>query len=130
MDDEPSVPAVEAVLEGNKLTVTTKAIGHHTIGLAVESNGKTASLAVNVEVKDKGSMIQEAEGAVKRIFARGRDITVKGYAGCSFELVNPLGAVAEAFSVDSDSYVYHVSSVPGVYILIDNTGSAKKIIIK
>ncbi len=130
LDDEPQAAPVEVSLSGNKLTITPKALGNHTVALAIESNGKTVGHFVNVEVKDAGSAIEPVSAEGKAIRTRGREIEIRGYAGCAFELVNPLGAVVESFAAESGSFTHRVSAAAGVYILVGGDGFAKKLIIK
>lgn len=129
-DNASPVQAVDVTLEGNLLTLTPQAVGKHTIGFAVESNGKTVQHAVNVEVKDKSTGLESIDTAGGSIMAHGKDIYVDGYAGCDFKVVNVSGMTVDTFTAGTDHYVHATSLANGVYIVIGDSGVTKKIIIK
>ena len=128
--DEYGYLPVEAALEGNQLTLTPKAIGSHTIGFAVESNGKVVNHAVNVTVRDIISGVESVVSAEQRISCDGSTLTVSGFNGTSFDIVNPGGIAVDSFTANSDSYIHTLAVNRGIYIVIGSNGVAKKIIVK
>ncbi|MDE7472172.1 MAG: DUF5074 domain-containing protein [Muribaculaceae bacterium] len=121
---------VDVTLEGNRLTLTPQAVGQHTFGIAVESNGKTRTYGVNVEVKDTTTGIDNTEIPSGTIYSRGHDIIVNGFDGISFNLIDALGHVVDTFTVSGDRYTRTADVTAGVYIAVGDNGTAKKLIIK
>ena len=105
-DDEDGSLPVEVALEGNRLTLTPKAIGSRTIGFAVESNGKVVNHAVNVSVRDMITGVDSVVSAEQRISCDGRTLTVSGFNGTSFDIVNPGGIAVDSFTANSDNYIH------------------------
>ena len=129
-DDEDGSLPVEVALEGNRLTLTPKAIGSRTIGFAVESNGKVVNHAVNVSVRDMITGVDSVVSAEQRISCDGRTLTVSGFNGTSFDIVNPEGIAVDSFTANSDNYIHTLAVNHGIYIVISGNGVAKKIIVK
>ncbi|MDE6320860.1 MAG: T9SS type A sorting domain-containing protein, partial [Muribaculaceae bacterium] len=65
-----------------------------------------------------------------RISSDGRIVTVAGYNGSTFDLVNTQGITVDTFTVDSEKFTYTLTVAPGIYILIADNGVSKKIIVK
>ncbi|MCI9284638.1 MAG: DUF5074 domain-containing protein [Muribaculaceae bacterium] len=129
-DNATTVSAIDAKLEGNILTLTPQAVGKHTVGFAVESNGKTVKHAVNVEVRDKSTGLESIDTADGRIMAHGNEITVDGYEGYNFTVVNVSGMTVDWFTAETSHHVHTTSLANGVYIVIGDNGVTKKIILK
>lgn len=126
---EAAEAPVEVALEGNKLTITPKALGSHTIGIALESNGRVSTHAINVTVSDQTGI--DAVGASEAsIASRGNAIIVRGCAGSSFSVCDVTGTVADTFTAESDVFVRETSLAAGVYIVVADNGLTKKIIIR
>ena len=130
MANEAGQQPVEVALEGNKLTLTPKAVGNHTVGLAIESNGKVINHAVGIEVNEVTTGVDSVEDSVRRISTDGRTITVIGYNGMSFDIVNVQGMAVDSFTTNSDRFIHTVTLAPGIYILVSEDCVSKKIIIK
>lgn len=105
-------------------------MGKHTVGFAVESNGKTVKHAVNVEVRDKSTGLESIDTADGRIMAHGNEITVDGYEGYNFTVVNVSGMTVDWFTAETSHHVHTTSLANGVYIVIGDNGVTKKIILK
>ena len=129
MDENAGPMPVDVTLEGNKLTLTPKAVGTHTIGLAIESNGKVVNHSVSVKV-GINTGVDAVDGMAARISCDGRSIVVTGYNGSTFDLVNVQGIVVDRFTADGDRFIHAVTATPGIYVLIADNGVSKKIIIK
>ena len=129
MANEAGQQPVEVALEGNKLTLTPKAVGNHTVRLAIESNGKVINHTVGIEVNEVTG-VNSVEDLVRRISSDGRTITVIGYNGMSFDIVDVQGMVVDSFTADSDQFIHTVTLAPGIYILVSEDCVSKKIIIK
>ncbi|MDE6484184.1 MAG: DUF5074 domain-containing protein [Duncaniella sp.] len=127
---EANLP-VEVALEGNKLTLSPKNVGSHTVGIAVESNGKVVNHAVKVNVYDPTTGVASvAADRNHNISSDGHSVTVSGYEGVRFDVVNATGVTVDSFVADSDRYTHTLSVVQGVYILVADYGVSKKIIVK
>ena len=101
-----------------------------TIGLAIESNGKVINHSVAVEVNDMSTGVESGEDSMHRISTDGHTITIIGYNGMSFDIVNVNGIAVDSFTADSDRFTHTVSLIPGIYILISEDCVSKKIIVK
>ncbi len=121
---------VEATLEGNKLTLTPKAVGTHTLGLAIESNGKLVNHAVTVKVNDIITGTDVPDLSCARISSDGRNLTVSGFEGTSFDLVNTVGVAVDSFTATSAEYLHPLDLTPGIYVVIADNGVSKKIVVK
>lgn len=130
IDAAPVDAAATATLEGNKLTITPQSTGEQTIGVAVESNGKIAHNSIKVFVTDKTSGVEDLLSRGRSIHADGCTITVSGYAGVEFILVNAAGQTVDCFTPNTDAFTHETSVAKGVYILFGSNGLTKKIIIK
>ncbi len=129
-DAEEDIIPIEVTLEGNLLTITPKAIGSHNLLLAVESNGKTVTHSVKVEVNEKiSTSVEGLLNDAQQIRTEGSDIIIRGYAGSKFDLINTSGIVVETINVAGENFRHNVSSGSGVYVIV-NGDTAKKIIIK
>lgn len=117
-------------LKGNKLTITPQARGAQVIGFAVESNGKVARHAVNVTVSENSNAIDVAFADAGSVRADGQRIIIRGHVGETFDLVNTAGIVLDRFTADSEMFVRHTTVPAGVYVITNNNGVTKKIIIK
>ncbi len=130
MDANENQKPVEVKLEGNKLTITPQALGSHTIGLAVESNGKIVNHAINVTVSNLTTDINTINSENPSIKTVGNNIIIKGHKDEVFSIIDFGGMVVDKFLVNSDNYARQSSVANGVYVLISNKGISKKIIIK
>ena len=128
-DDVPEVP-VEAALEGNRLILTPKAVGDHTIGIALESNGRVSTHAVAVRVKESQTSAITPEGAGGAIYSAGNTIVVRGYEGVHFVIVNSVGMAVDTFTATTENYVRSTSLPAGVYVITDGAEISKKLIVK
>lgn len=126
---EDAAKIAEVALEGDKLTITPLTTGSLTAGLCIESNGKTVTRALSIEVKDRMTGIDDITAA-KSIYTESRNLIVKGYKGTTFSIVNETGVVVDSFTAASDSLVRPLSLTGGVYIVVADNGEAKKIILK
>ncbi len=130
LDGRSSELPVEVTLSGQSLTIAPKAVGKHTIGIAVESNGRIVTHKIDVVVSDKTTAINDISSQLADIHTCGRSIVVTGYANTGFCLINSLGSVVETFRTDSDRYIHTSAVVPGIYILSGDNGITKKLILK
>lgn len=121
---------VGLALDGNRLTVTPQSLGNHRFGIAVESNGKVTTYAVNVTVNEGTSGISDTGVASGYIRTENGNIIVAGYEGVAFRLVNTSGAVCDSFTALTGKYIHHAAVAPGVYVITGDNGLSKKIIIK
>ncbi|MDE5785611.1 MAG: hypothetical protein K2H98_03675, partial [Duncaniella sp.] len=71
-----------------------------------------------------------AADSCRYISSDGHCVTVSGYEGVRFDVVNALGVTVDSFVADTDRCTHSLSVVPGVYILVADNGVSKKIIIK
>ena len=129
MANDAGQQPVEVALEGNKLTLTPKAVGNHTVRLAIESNGKVINHTVGIEVNEVTG-VNSVEDLARRISSDGRTITVIGYNGMSFDIVDVQGKAVDSFTADGDQFIHTVTLAPGIYILVSEECVSKKIIIK
>ncbi len=120
---------VEVSLEGNKLTINPVALGNHTIGLEIESNGRKVQHAVNVSVRELTAL--DTPGTMQPDASLdGRVLTVSGCAGAAFELVNAAGVVVDAFYVDAEVFTHSIDLAAGIYILVGDNSFTRKLIIR
>ncbi len=129
-DGESQAAAVEVALDGNRLTLTPRAIGSHKFGFAVESNGRVVSRAVNVSVSDSSTGIEATAGARCSIAVSGRTLTISGCGASGCRIVDITGSVVDEFSVGSDCFTRRLALAPGVYVVVCDNGMSKKIILK
>ena len=126
---EDATKIAEVALEGDKLTITPLTTGSLVACLCIESNGKTVTRALSIEVKDRMTGIDDITAA-KSIYTESRNLIVKGYKGTGFSIVNETGVVVDSFTATSDGLVRPLSLTGGVYIVVADNGEAKKIILK
>lgn len=130
IDAGEATAPVSVALEGNKLTIAPQSLGTHTIGIAVESNGKVVHHAVNVTVTSGSTSVDNIFAGNGSVRTDGRRILVNGFAGTTFTIVNVSGQVVDSFTADSDRYIHNSNLSSGVYVVINGNDVAKKIIIK
>lgn len=119
----------EVSLQGDKLTVTPRAVGSHELGLRIESNGKVISRALSIEVTGESTGISDIASG-RRVYTERHNLVVEGCQGVKFNVVNKVGITVDSFAAGSDRYVRPLSVASDVYIVVAEGGETWKIIVK
>ncbi len=122
-------PAAVASLDGDVLTITPVKTGTATIGVNVESNGKTARHAIAVTVSDNTTAVSDVVSSPK-VYTQGRELIAIGCAGTGFTIINMAGEAVDTFTAASDRFTRALTLPAGVYVVLSGAGLAKKIIVK
>ncbi len=122
-------PAAVASLDGDVLTITPVKTGTATIGVNVESNGKTARHAIAVTVSDNTTAVSDVVSSPK-VYTQGRELIAIGCAGTGFTIINMAGEAVDTFTAASDRFTRALTLPAGVYVVLSDAGLAKKIIVK
>lgn len=128
-DVEADYPHAVVALDGTILTITPKSAGMHYFTLAAESNGRTVSKTIAVDVRDFSTGINSTRDS-RSVVCDGHRIYVTGFNGHNFGIFDITGKQLSSFSVDSDKYVFDFGSHNGVYILTSDTDFSTKVIIR
>lgn len=128
-EDNFTDPVVHTKLSGNVLTVTPKNPGSHVIGVNVESNGRTATHAVNVKVVGTATSVDELKCS-RSVRTEDGKVIISGYNGIAFRLIDMTGRQVEQFTCSSDNYEHTLAVTPGVYVIAGENGFAKKLVVK
>ncbi len=126
---EQDTPASVA-LEGKKLTVTPQAAGKHFFTLAAESNGRTVSKTVAVNVSDTITGINSQTVKNGTITCDGRRIFINGFEGQNFRIYDVTGRELNSFFVDSDAYVFDFGNHGGIYVVSNGDTLNTKVVIR
>lgn len=131
LSDETVSDAHAAVtLDGKALTISPKSAGQHYFTLAAESNGRTVSKTVTVNVSDVLTGIDTVAGVSGSVKCDGQRIFVTGFNGHSFRIYDIAGRQVTSFDVDADDYVFDFGSHGGVYVVASDNGLCTKVFIK
>lgn len=116
-------------LDGRTLTVSPKATGTQTFTLAAESNGRTVSKDVKVNVSDitTGVSLTEAKGGIS---CDGTRITFCGMNGADIDIFDINGRRIMTIAVDEDYFTAVPGLAKGIYVLRASDGTAAKIAIE
>ncbi|MDE6289029.1 MAG: T9SS type A sorting domain-containing protein, partial [Muribaculaceae bacterium] len=126
---EADAPAV-ITLEGKNLTVSPKAEGQHFFTLAAESNGRTVSKTVTVNVTQGVSGINSSELSGESVVCDGQRVTITGFNGHDFVVYDLNGLQLASFHVDADNFIFDFGMHSGVYIVSSDNGLSTKVLIK
>ena len=129
-DDTPSENHAEVSLRGKTLTVLPKSAGNHYFTLAAESNGRSVTKTVAVNVGDISTGIGNVAGAGTSISCDGYRVFINGFSGHAFRIYDVAGRQVASFDVDCDKYVFDFGSHTGIYIVTSDTGISTKVIIR
>lgn len=128
-DETEATPCAGIALEGKTLTISPLKSGTHYFTLAAESNGRTVSKTVGVEITDRASSITDAATATGSIACDGSVIRFNGLDGTHFDLYDLGGRILRSFDVEGYNFTA-IPNVPGgVYILNGSNGIRIKIIL-
>ncbi|MDE6541335.1 MAG: DUF5074 domain-containing protein, partial [Muribaculaceae bacterium] len=131
VNDDNTTSAHAAVsLEGRKLTVSPVSAGTHYFTLAAESNGRTVSKTVAVNVRKTATGIDDIQGEGNSISCDGQRILISGFNGHNFSIYDVAGRKVASFDVDADKYVFDFGSHNGIYIVSSDTNISTKVIIR
>ena len=128
-EDAQEAPHAEVALDGKKLTVTPKSAGQHYFTLAAESNGRTVTKTIGVNVKNTQVGI-DTVGAEGSLYCDGGRLFINGFNGQRFHVYSMEGIEVVSFDVDSDSYTFDFGSHAGVYVVTSDNGMSTKVIIR
>ncbi len=115
--DQDSTPHAHISLEGNSLTLSPVSAGSEVFTLAAESNGRTISKTVTINVSDIISGISDTGKAAKSITCDGRRVVIKGCMGDTFNIHDIAGQLITTFNVDSENYIFDFGSHCGVFVI-------------
>lgn len=130
MPNENSDDHASVSLDGNTLTISPKSVGRHYFTLSAESNGRTVSKTITVNVLDLLSGIDAMPDEARTVVCDGQRILVKGFNGQNFRIFDIAGRQVASFSVGSDSYVFDFGSHDGVYIITSGADFNAKVVIR
>lgn len=123
-------PHAAVSLNGNTLTVSPKSIGTHYFTLAAESNGRTVSKTVAVNVGNVNTGVGDVYGDNRSVVCDGQRIYINGFPGQTFRIYDINGRVLNTFRVDSASYIFDFGSHLGVFIVANDNNFSTKVIIR
>lgn len=120
----------EITLDGKRLIVKPISAGNHFFTLAAESNGRTVSKTVAVNVSDILSGISDVATDGSFVVSEGRRVLMSGFSGQTFFIYDIAGRLLNTFLVDSNNYVLDFGSHSGVYVISNGANLSTKVIIK
>lgn len=129
-EEDPAAKHASVSLDGSKLTISPISAGTHYFTLAAESNGRTVSKTVAVNIGDTVTGIDAIYGDGGSITCDGQRIFIAGFNGHDFNIFDVAGRKVASFGVDSDEYVFDFGSHKGVYIVTSDTNISTKVIIR
>lgn len=127
---EGSAPHAAVSLDGKTLTINPKSVGKHYFTLAAESNGRTVSRTVAVNVGDISSGVNAVTDDSRSVVCDGRRLSVTGFDGHGFDIYDMAGRMVTSFNVDSDSFVFDFGRHSGVYVVKSDNNFIAKVIIR
>lgn len=129
-DDNTTAKHAEVRIDGKNLIVSPKTVGKHFFTLSAQSNGRTVSKTISVNVFDNPSGIDSMPVKAPSITCDGKRISVNGLNGHSIRIFDIAGQQVAALYVDSDDYVFDFGQHSGVYIVNSDTNLCTKVIIR
>jgi len=117
-------------LDGRKLTITPISAGTHFFTLAAESNGRTVSKTVTVNVEDLTSAIDNIDTTDSSVMCDGHRVVIKGFSGETFNIYDIAGRLITSFLVDSENYVFDFGNHSGVYVISSSRNFSTKVVIR
>ncbi len=117
-------------LAGKTLTISPISAGTHFFTLAAESNGRTVSKTVSVNVSDSMSGIDNATSDSGSVTCDGQRIIIKGFSGETFHIHDIAGRLIDSFPVDSENYVFDFGNHSGVYVISSDSNFSTKVVIR
>lgn len=118
----------DVTLEGKHLVIKPRALGSKYFNLNVESNGKTITKPVKLNITVAAG-IDDVNDA-SSIFCDGRILSIDGYNGETFAIYDVTGRKMVEFIADSDNYRAGFSFGNGVYVLRGANNVIYKFILK
>lgn len=121
-----STPELEAIADvtllDRHISVMPKAKGESSLTLVAESNGRTTTVNVPVQVLEKPEGVEavSADGGV--ITVRGNRVNVRGMMGAAFTVYDMSGREVSAFEANSDDTTVMLAIPAGTYVLRETTG--------
>ncbi len=121
----------EVSLDGRMLTISPKDAGSHQFTLAAESNGRTVSKTVTLNVGDIANGIDQVATGARAVWCDGHRLYINGCAGEDFGIFDVAGRQIATLSVDTDSYVFDFGRHTGVFIVTSaDSGLTTKVILR
>lgn len=117
-------------LAGKTLTISPKSVGKHYFTLAAESNGRTVSKTIAVNVSDIASGVSAVGCDSRSVVCDGQRIAVNGFDGQNFNIYDMTGRLVASFHVDGDGYIFDFGRHKGVYIVKSDNNFITKVIIR
>lgn len=117
-------------LEGKTMSISPKSVGKSYFTLAAESNGRTVSKTIAVNVSDVASGVNHVADGSRSVICDGQRMVISGFNGHEFNLYDIAGRHLSTFHVDSDRYVFDFGSHSGVYILNSDENISTKVVIR
>ncbi len=127
--DDMTADHAAVSLDGKNLTVTPLSAGNHCFTLAAESNGRTVSKAVTVNVGDVSTGINGISENRGTVTCDGKRLIIDGFAGHQFMIYDISGRAVAGFCVDCDHYMFDFGSHKGIYVVSTDTGINSKVMI-
>lgn len=129
-EDNATESHASVALDGHNLTISPISAGTHYFTLAAESNGRTISKTVTVNIGDITTGIEAITGNGNSIACDGQRMFINGFNGHKFDIFDVAGRNITSFDVDSDKYVFDFGSHNGIYIVTSDTDISTKVIIR
>ncbi len=123
-------PHAAVTLSGKTLTVSPLSAGTHYFTLAAESNGRTVSKSVTVNIGDISTGLSEVASLNRSVTCDGERIFVRGFSGENLSVYDVAGRMIHSFVVDSDSYLFDFGQHHGIYVIRTESNFSTKVIIK
>lgn len=121
---------VMAELNGRTLTLTPLNVGTQYITLAAQSNGRTVTKSIPVNVTSVAVNVESVHAASGSISCDGQRLYVDGFNGQNFNIYDTAGRMVGTFHVDSERYVFDFGRHSGVFVVTSDKGISTKVIIR
>lgn len=129
-EDNTSANHAEVSMDGKKLIISPKSVGSHFFTLAAQSNGRTVSKTITVNVGDTSTGVSSVSANTPSITCDGQRIYINGFSGHNIRIFNIAGHQVAALYVDTDNYVFDFGSHSGVYVVNSDANLSTKVIIR
>lgn len=117
-------------LDGKTLSISPKSAGRCYFTLAAESNGRTVSKTIAVNVSDVASGVNHVADVSRSVVCDGQRMFISGFNGHEFNVYDMAGRHVTSFRADSDRYVFDFGHHSGAYIVNSDDNISTKVIIR
>ncbi|MBD5179725.1 MAG: DUF5074 domain-containing protein [Bacteroidales bacterium] len=129
-DEDLQEKHAEVVLNDKQLVITPKSAGTEYFTLCAESNGRSVSKTVAVNIESESAGIDNIANSAKSVSCDGQRIYIDGFVGDKISIYDIAGRLVNSFVVDSERYVFDFGGHKGIYILKADSNFSSKVIIK